>query len=147
VRTGGVRPRRGTTLPKAGAAHREPRAGGRGAAPPEPGGRVQGLGEPRHRGGHVGGAEGPRWGGAAPGNAEGAVQGGRAGKKEGEGEGKRERERGGKLTSGSKSGDHHLQKLGHHEEERERWRRGGCCAGKLNERKEKKGEGGAHGEG
>jgi hypothetical protein len=34
----------------------------------------------------------------------------------GEGEGKRERERGGELTSGSKSGDHRLQNLGHHRE-------------------------------
>jgi hypothetical protein len=49
--------------------------------------------------------------------------------------GGRRRERGrGELTSGSKSGDHRLQNLGHHGE-RERWRRGGCCAGKSNERK------------
>jgi hypothetical protein len=43
---------------------------------------------------------------------------GHAGKKKGEGEGKREmeRERGGELTSGSKSGDHRLQNLGHHGE-------------------------------
>jgi hypothetical protein len=54
----------------------------------------------------------------------------------------RERERGGELTSGSKSGDHHLQNLGHHGE-RERWRIGGCCAGKSNERKGEKG-GGVH---
>jgi hypothetical protein len=49
---------------------------------------------------------------------------GHAGKKKGEGEGKRERERerGGELTSGSKSGDHCLQNLGHH---RERERGGG----------------------
>jgi general stress protein YciG len=32
----------------------------------------------------------------------------------------RERERGGELTSGSKSGDHRLQNLGHHGGERER---------------------------
>jgi hypothetical protein len=72
---------------------------------------------------------------------------GRAGKKKGEGEGKRERERerGGELTSGSKSCDHHLQNLRHHGE-RERWRRGGCCAVKSNERKGEKG-GGAHGGG
>jgi hypothetical protein len=74
---------------------------------------------------------------------------GHTGKKKGEGEGKRERERererGGELTSGSKSGDHCLQNLGHHRE-RERWRRGGCCAGKSNERKGEKG-GGAQGGG
>jgi hypothetical protein len=46
----------------------------------------------------------------------------------------------GELTSGSKSGDHRLQNLGHHRGERERWRRGGCYAGKLNEKKEEKGE-------
>jgi hypothetical protein len=44
----------------------------------------------------------------------------------------------------SKSNDHRLQNLGHHRGERESWRRGGCCAGKFNERKEEKGEG-AHG--
>jgi hypothetical protein len=32
---------------------------------------------------------------------------------------KRERERGGELTSGSKSGDHRLQNLGHNGRERE----------------------------
>jgi hypothetical protein len=41
------------------------------------------------------------------------------GKKEGEGEGKREKERGGELTSGSKSDDHRLQNLGHNRGERE----------------------------
>jgi hypothetical protein len=51
----------------------------------------------------------------------------------GEGKRERERERGGELTSGSKSGDHNLQNLGHHGE-RERWRRGGCCAVKSNEK-------------
>jgi hypothetical protein len=35
---------------------------------------------------------------------------------EGEGKRERERERGGELTSGSKSGDHRLQNLGHHGE-------------------------------
>jgi hypothetical protein len=35
---------------------------------------------------------------------------------EGAGIRERERERGGELTSGSKSSDHHLQNLGHHEE-------------------------------
>jgi hypothetical protein len=48
------------------------------------------------------------------------VQGTRTGEKEGEGEEERERERererGGELTSGSKSGDHRLQNLGHHGE-------------------------------
>jgi hypothetical protein len=39
------------------------------------------------------------------------------------------------------SGDHRLQNLGHHGE-RERWRRGGCCVGELNEGK-RPGEGGA----
>jgi hypothetical protein len=38
------------------------------------------------------------------------------------------------------SGDHRLQNLGHHRE-RERWRRGGCCAGELNKGK-RPGEGG-----
>jgi hypothetical protein len=48
----------------------------------------------------------------------GAAQEGRTWGKE-EGEGKRERERGVELTSGSKSGDHRLQILGHNGEERE----------------------------
>jgi hypothetical protein len=69
---------------------------------------------------------------------------GRAGKKKGEGEGKRER--GGELTSGSKSGDHRLQNLGHHGE-REMGERGGCYAGELNEGKRDKGRGRAHREG
>jgi hypothetical protein len=54
----------------------------------------------------------------------------------------RERERGGELTSGSKSGDHRLQKLGHHHREREREV---ATREKSNERK-RLGEG-AHGEG
>jgi hypothetical protein len=100
-----------------------------------------GRGHRRARGGegrlHALGA-----GGGVPprtrGSGEGAAP--RAG---GRGRG-RERGRGrGELTSGSKSGDHCLQNLGHHRE-RERWRRGGCCAGKSNERKGEKG-GGARG--
>jgi hypothetical protein len=74
---------------------------------------------------------------------------GRAGEKKGEGEGtrererERERERGGELTSGSKSGDHRLQNLGHHHGERERWQREREVAAreKSNERK-RPGEGG-----
>jgi hypothetical protein len=70
-----------------------------------------------------------------------------AGEKKGRGrerERERERERDGDgvLTSGSKSGDHRLQNLGHHGE-RERWRRGGCYAGKSNERKGEEREDGA----
>jgi hypothetical protein len=38
----------------------------------------------------------------------------RGGRRRGGGGDERERERGGELTSGSKSGDHHLQNLGHH---------------------------------
>jgi hypothetical protein len=53
--------------------------------------------------------------GASRGRATGRERG-HAWKKKGEGEGKRERERGGELTSGSKSGDHRLQNLGHHGE-------------------------------
>jgi hypothetical protein len=52
----------------------------------------------------------------------------RAGREKGREEKERE---GGKLTLGSKSGDHRLQNLRHNEEERERWRREGCCAGKI----------------
>jgi hypothetical protein len=58
------------------------------------------------------------------------VDGGAPGRRRGRGgEGKRERERerGGELTSGSKSGDHRLQNLGHHHGERER----GCYAGEI----------------
>jgi hypothetical protein len=61
-------------------------------------------------------------------HARGGRAGSRAGEKKGArneeergGEGKREREgeRGGELTSGSRSGDHRLQNLGHHGGERE----------------------------
>jgi hypothetical protein len=55
----------------------------------------------------------------ARGSTKGTRREGARGKKEGEGEGKRERERGGQLTSGSKSGDHRLQNLGHNGGERE----------------------------
>jgi hypothetical protein len=125
VRTEGVRSRRpcrGTTLPKAGAAPGAARRGPRG---------------------RTGGAEGLRRG-APRGLRREAARGRKKGRGRGRGEGEG---RGGELTSWSKFGDHCLQNLGHHGEERERWRRGGCCAGKLNERKEEKGEGGAHGEG
>jgi hypothetical protein len=70
-------------------------------------------------------------------------KGGEQGRRKGRGGEERGRGRGrgrGELTSGSKSGDHRLQNLGHHGE-RERWRRGGCCAGKLNEGKRDKGRG------
>jgi hypothetical protein len=82
----------------------------------------------------------------ARGDTRGARREAARGKKKGRGRGRergRGEWRGEELTSGSKSGDHRLQNLGHHGEERERdrWRRGGCCAGKLNERKEEKGEG------
>jgi hypothetical protein len=92
------------------------------------------------------GAAGERAGGhgeAPPGPRGMRARGGAREEEEEEGEEKRERGRGkGELTSGSKSGDHRLQNLGHHGE-RERWRRGGCCARKSNERK----GGGAHGGG
>jgi hypothetical protein len=121
--------------------------GGRGRAP------CQGAGEGRRRalgagGGALSRARGrgrgsrrtpgePRAGAA---HARGRGEGSRAGEKKGRG---RERGRGrGELTSGSKFGDHRLQNLGHHKE-RVRWRRGGCCAGKSNERKGEKG-GDAH---
>jgi hypothetical protein len=56
-----------------------------------------------------------------------------------QGEKRREREReregrGGELTSGSNSGDHHLQNLGHHGEREVEEGEGGCCAGNPNER-------------
>jgi hypothetical protein len=74
---------------------------------------------------------GPRGEAAGASRRQGAGAGargrGRAGEKEGEGEGKREREREKELTSGSKSGDHHLQNLGHHEGERG-WEREGVAA-------------------
>jgi hypothetical protein len=58
----------------------------------------------------------------------------------------RERERERELTSGSKSGDHCLQNLGHHGGERERWEREReLCAGELNEGKEIRGGAGRQG--
>jgi hypothetical protein len=78
------------------------RAGGHGGAPP-------GLCGECRRGATRGRARGP-WG-----SGMGRTPGGRAvGKKKGRGR-RRERE----LTSGSKSGDHRLQNLGHHGGERD----------------------------
>jgi hypothetical protein len=58
-----------------------------------------------------------------------------------------ERERGeGSSPQGSKPGDHRLQNLGHHGEERD-GRERELCAGELNEGKRDKGRGRAHGEG
>jgi hypothetical protein len=80
------------------------------------------------------------------------AQGTRAGEKEGEGEGKRERERerererGGELTSGSKSGNHRLQNLGHHRGERERWERESLLRGR-NQMRERDHGGARMGEG
>jgi hypothetical protein len=70
------------------------------------------------------GPQGARAGGRV-GSRPGRTLGGCAREEGRGGEGKREREKGGELTSGSKSGDHCLQNLGHHGGERERWRRGG----------------------
>jgi hypothetical protein len=116
----GARERAATGHGRAGA---QGRRGRRGARP-----RARGVGSPGRRGAGAGVA--------------GRVT--RAGEKEGEGEGKREmeRERERELTSGSKSGDHRLQNLGHHGEEREVGEGGSCCAGELNEGK-RPGEGGA----
>jgi hypothetical protein len=73
-------------------------------------GRAAGAGEPSGR--------------ARPGARLGAgAQGARGADREAT----RGRSRGGELTSGSKSGDHRLQNLGHHHMERE----GGCCAGEI----------------
>jgi hypothetical protein len=59
----------------------------------------------------------------------------------GEGERGRGREKERELTSGSKSGDHRLQNLGHNGEERD-GRERELCAGELNEGKRDKGRGG-----
>jgi hypothetical protein len=101
---------------------RASRRGGRAGAGLGARGRRRGTGH--HREGRGRGAAGGCRGRVTE-PARGARQGyrGRAGKKKGEGEGKRERERGGELTSGSKSGDQRLQNLGHHHGERERWER------------------------
>jgi hypothetical protein len=111
-----------------GAARRGPGGrvvGGQGAVPPGPG-------EPR-RGGEGKHPRGPR--GDAPGGCGEGVPLGAAGTRWG-GAGR-------ELTSGSKSGDHRLQNLGHHGE-REMRDRGSCCVGELNEGK-RPGEGGAWG--
>jgi hypothetical protein len=77
--------------------------------------------------------------------ARGRGEGSRAGEKTGRGR-ERARERGGELTSGSKSGDHRLQNLGHHGE---RERGGGEeVATRENQMREREiREGGAHGGG
>jgi hypothetical protein len=72
-----------------------------------------------------------------------AARGGRGGRgEEEEEEGEREK---GSSPRGSKSGDHCLQNLGHHGEDRD-GRERELCVGELNEGKETRG-GGAHGEG
>jgi hypothetical protein len=55
----------------------------------------------------------------------------RGGGEGGEGERGRGREREGELTSGSKSGDHRLQNLGHNGEEREMGEREGVVHGRI----------------
>jgi hypothetical protein len=128
---------------------REPRQGTRARGPPGQGCRGAGAAGARGRGGRgVGrmaagdaralarglGAQGRR----GRGRGTTGAQGTRAGEKEGEG--KRERER--ELTSGSKSGDHRLQNLGHHGGERKRGgRERELCVGELNEGKEIRGGG------
>jgi hypothetical protein len=100
-------PRAGAEPPHRGRGPRRgPRRAGRGGR-----GRVAlgRAGLPRHAGK---GGRGPR----------------RAGEEErarvgGEKRREREREKGGELTSGSNSGDHRLQNLGHHRRSRERWER------------------------
>jgi hypothetical protein len=87
-----------------------------------------------------------RGGGAAPpASREGRgarVQGKRGGARRGR-RGERGRERGegrgGELTSGSNSGDHRLQNLGHHGEREVEEGEGGCCAGNPNERGRRRG--------
>jgi hypothetical protein len=98
-------------------------------------------------------ALGRRTGTRARGEGRGRVQGRQGATRRGEGGTRRggkgrkkERERGGELTSGiqirrSPSPNPRAPRG----EERERWRRGSCCAGELNERKEEKG-GDVHGE-
>jgi hypothetical protein len=99
-------------------------AGSRGAG--EPPGVGRGEGGRRRRGGPRDGAAGAHDG--ATGGRTTGLQGAHMEEERG-GEGKRERERGGEgeLTSGSKSGDHRLQNLGHHGGGGER----GCCAGEI----------------
>jgi hypothetical protein len=132
----------------AGAARRASREGGR-AAPPRAGeGRGPRAARAEKGRGHAaagrGGAGAARrasrgglgraaarageGGGARVGEEERARAGG-----EEEGEGEREEGRGGELTSGSNSGDHRLQNLGHHGEREVEEGEGGCCAGNPNE--------------
>jgi hypothetical protein len=83
------------------------------------GSRAQGPHVRDGAGGGVVAAQGGRGEGdsRAPGEprAREGTGGSRAREKKGRAR-ERERERGGELTSGSKYGDHHLQKLGHHGE-------------------------------
>jgi hypothetical protein len=66
-------------------------------------------------------------------HAGGRREGARRGRRGGRGR-EREEGRGGEVTSGSNSGDHHLQNLGHHGEREVEEGEGGCCTGNLNER-------------
>jgi hypothetical protein len=99
----------GRAVARASRRGRVPRWGG--GAGESPGEREQGRGaQASHQGS---GGRGPRR--CATGHVGGAH-----GRREGRGKGERERrERGGDLTSGSKSGDHRLQNLGYNGEERE----------------------------
>jgi hypothetical protein len=148
---GSVRPRQGHASHAEGrdAARRGPRPR-QGAAPREQGGggHAPRVGEgrgPRAAGRGGAGPRAPREqgsGAAPPASREGRgarvqeKERARAGGEE-EGEGERERrreERGGELTSGSNSGDHRLQNLGHHGEREVEEGEGGCCVGNPNER-------------
>jgi hypothetical protein len=98
-------------------------------------------------GGRVGRGQEARGGAAREGAREArgarAARGGRGGRgEEEEEEGEREK---GSSPRESKSGDHCLQNLGHHGEDRD-GRERELCVGELNEGKETRG-GGAHGEG
>jgi hypothetical protein len=136
--SGGSATREGAQGHARGAARGRRQGGARRGAAGEPSGGVE-------RRGAAGGAPpgATREGGARRGatkGRQGCEQRGRAGEEEGEGEGKRERERerGGELTSGANSGDHHFQNLGHHGE-REMGERGRLLHGRIEMRERDQG--------
>jgi hypothetical protein len=128
---------RGRAVREQGRAGAPPLEQGGGGSPPRAGDgrghrRGQGrAGAPRRAGRGAGPPTASREGRGA------RVQGKKRGRAQGEKTRERERERegrGGDLTSGSNSGDHRLQNLGHHGEREVEEGEGGCCAGNPNER-------------
>jgi hypothetical protein len=112
----GNEPPRGADPGAAGLSRRQGRDAGRGVVGLPGAMRGHGARRASRRRGRSAGAQGRGVGGEPPGGARRREEGRALGRRKGREMG-RERGRGrGELTSGSKSGDHRLQNLGHHGE-------------------------------